>query len=73
MHVKLDTGMGRLGTRDADEASRTAAAVADAPALRLAGVFTHFATADEDDPASCASSSPPSPPGRTRCAPSTRA
>ena len=22
MHVKLDTGMGRLGTRDPDEASR---------------------------------------------------
>jgi len=50
VHVKLDTGMGRLGTRDADEAARTAAAVADAPSLRLAGVFTHFATADEDDP-----------------------
>ncbi len=49
VHVKLDTGMGRLGTRDADEAARTAAAVAAAPALRLAGVFTHFATADEDD------------------------
>ena len=51
VHVKLDTGMGRLGTRDAAEASRTAAAVAAAPELRLAGAFTHFATADEDDPA----------------------
>jgi len=50
VHVKLDTGMGRLGTRDAGEASRTAAAVADEPRLRLAGVFTHFATADEEDP-----------------------
>jgi len=50
VHVKLDTGMGRLGTRDADEAARTAATVADAPSLRVAGVFTHFATADEDDP-----------------------
>ncbi len=50
VHVKLDTGMGRLGTRDADEATRTAEAVAAAPALRLAGAFTHFATADEDDP-----------------------
>jgi alanine racemase len=45
VHVKLDTGMGRLGTRDPDEASRVAAAAGD----RLAGLMTHFATADEDD------------------------
>jgi alanine racemase len=51
VHVKLDTGMGRLGTRDAEEATRVAAAVAAAPDLRLAGAMTHFATADEDDPA----------------------
>jgi alanine racemase len=51
VHVKLDTGMGRLGTRDPAEASRVAAAVAGAPELRLAGAMTHFATADEDDPA----------------------
>jgi alanine racemase len=49
VHVKLDTGMGRLGTRDADEATATGAAVAAAPGIRLAGVFTHFATADEAD------------------------
>jgi alanine racemase len=49
VHVKLDTGMGRLGTRDAREASRVAAAVDAAPGLRLAGAMTHFATADEDD------------------------
>ena len=47
VHVKLDTGMGRLGTRDPDEASRVVAAAGD----RLAGLMTHFATADEDDPA----------------------
>ena len=50
VHVKLDTGMGRLGTRDPEEATRTAAAVAAAPRLRLAAAMTHFATAD-DDPA----------------------
>jgi alanine racemase len=50
VHVKLDTGMGRLGTRDGAEAGRAAAAVAAAPGLRLAGLMTHFATAD-DDPA----------------------
>jgi alanine racemase len=48
VHVKLDTGMGRLGTRDADEATRTAAAVGAAPGLRLAGAMTHFATSDDD-------------------------
>ena len=47
VHVKLDTGMGRLGTRDPEEALRVAAAVEDAPDLELAGAMTHFATADE--------------------------
>jgi alanine racemase len=50
VHVKLDTGMGRLGTRDPAEALAVARAVAAAPGLRLAGAMTHFATAD-DDPA----------------------
>jgi alanine racemase len=47
VHVKLDTGMGRLGTRYPDEASRVVEAAGD----RLAGLMTHLATADEDDPA----------------------
>ena len=34
VHVKLDTGMGRLGTRDPDEATRVVAA---RPATALAG------------------------------------
>jgi alanine racemase len=50
VHVKLDTGMGRLGTRDPEEAGRVAHAAAEAPGLRLAGAMTHFATSD-DDPA----------------------
>jgi alanine racemase len=49
VHVKLDTGMGRLGTRDRAEALRIAELVAGgAPALELAGVMTHLATADQD-------------------------
>jgi len=49
IHVKLDTGMGRLGTRDRGQALRVARAVLDrAPALELVGAMTHFATADED-------------------------
>jgi alanine racemase len=49
VHVKLDTGMGRLGTRDHEEASRVVAAASAAPGVRLAGVMTHFATADIPD------------------------
>jgi alanine racemase len=45
VHVKFDSGMGRLGTRDPDEASRVVAALGD----RCVGLMTHFATADEDD------------------------
>jgi alanine racemase len=52
VHVKLDSGMGRLGTRDPEEADRVVAAVAADAGLELAGLMTHFATADqpgEDD------------------------
>jgi alanine racemase len=49
VHVKLDTGMGRLGTRDVEEALRVAERIAaGAPTLTLAGAMTHFASADED-------------------------
>jgi alanine racemase len=49
VHVKLDSGLGRLGTRDRDEAVATAELVAQTPELRLAGLMTHFATADGDE------------------------
>jgi len=47
VHVKLDSGMGRLGTRDPAEASRVLAAARQAPGVQPAGAMTHFATADE--------------------------
>jgi alanine racemase len=47
VHVKLDTGMGRLGTRDPAVATGVADRVAAAEGLELAGALTHFATADE--------------------------
>jgi len=49
IHVKLDSGLGRLGTRDVGEADRVADAVAAARGPRLAGAWTHLATADEPD------------------------
>jgi alanine racemase len=47
VHVKLDSGMGRFGVRDPERASRVVAAAAEHPHVELAGVMTHFATADE--------------------------
>jgi alanine racemase len=49
VHVKYDSGMGRLGNRDAAEVLQLARACAADPDLELAGVWTHFATADELD------------------------
>ena len=49
LHVKLDTGMGRLGTRDGAAALRLAQTIAGAgPRLALTGAMTHTATADDD-------------------------
>ncbi|MHB8242435.1 MAG: alanine racemase [Solirubrobacteraceae bacterium] len=47
VHVKFDSGMGRLGTRDPVEASRVAAMAGEMGEIELAGVMTHFATADD--------------------------
>jgi len=48
IHVKYDTGLGRLGTRDAQEALAVADRIDAEPALELAGAMTHLATADGD-------------------------
>jgi len=44
-HLKIDTGMNRLGFRH-DNLERTLPAVIGSPNLRLEAVYTHFATAD---------------------------
>jgi len=49
VHVKYDTGMGRLGERDPDVVLRLLEAAAGDGRLELAGLWTHFATADERD------------------------
>ncbi|MFQ5516632.1 MAG: alanine racemase [Acidimicrobiia bacterium] len=47
VHVKIDTGMHRVGA-DPDTAVMLARRVADSPRLRLGGLWTHFPVADED-------------------------
>jgi len=49
VHVKYDSGMGRLGEREPHGVVRLADAAASDERIELAGVWTHFATADEDD------------------------
>lgn len=50
VHLKIDTGMRRVGAAP-DDAVRLARAIEASPATRLEGVFTHLAMADEpDDP-----------------------
>ena len=44
-HLKVDSGMNRIGVR-AEEAAQFARALSDFPGLELEGTFTHFATAD---------------------------
>jgi alanine racemase len=47
VHLKIDTGMGRFGCTP-DEAPALARFIDESPALRLAGTWTHFASADSD-------------------------
>jgi alanine racemase len=47
-HLKIDTGMNRLGFRH-DNLDRTLPAVLGDPGLEVEAVYTHFATADEPE------------------------
>jgi len=49
VHVKLDTGMGRLGLNHLRDALIFLERVNQLPGVTLQGVYTHFATADEED------------------------
>lgn len=46
VHLKIDTGMGRLGVWH-EEAAELCTRIIEAKHLRLAGVFTHFASPDD--------------------------
>jgi alanine racemase len=48
VHLKIDTGMGRFGASPA-EAAALAKLIYDSPGTRLAGTWTHFASAGTDE------------------------
>jgi len=48
VHIKVDTGMGRLGLLP-DQVLPFVRDISDLPALEIAGIFTHFSSADEVD------------------------
>jgi alanine racemase len=47
LHIKLDSGMGRVGARENDEALASIAAAIELPHVEPSAVWTHFATADD--------------------------
>lgn len=49
LHLKIDTGMGRIGVRDMREAEAILSFIEQHNRVTLEGVYTHFATADEDE------------------------
>ena len=46
VHLKVDTGMGRIGVRTEDEREEVLKALRESPHVTLSGVFTHFSDAD---------------------------
>jgi len=49
IHIAVDTGMGRIGFLPTDENVSQIKKIVQLPNLELKGIFTHFATADEED------------------------
>lgn len=49
VHVKVDTGMTRIGIRPDAEGIAFVDRLSKLPSIEIEGIFTHFATADEKD------------------------
>ena len=49
IHIGLDTGMSRIGFSDTEESIQTIREIAKLPGIKIEGMFTHFAKADETD------------------------
>ena len=52
VHLKLDTGMGRIGMAPVPESVELVKRIAAMPGIKITGMFTHFACADQKDKAS---------------------
>lgn len=48
-HLKVDTGMGRIGAKEKNEVDGIIHFIKKQPQFNMTGIFTHFATADELD------------------------
>lgn len=51
IHIKVDTGMTRIGYRDIKKDVPEILAISNLPGVEIEGIFTHFARADETDTA----------------------
>ncbi len=49
VHIKLDSGMGRIGLPCTEESAEMIAQIAALPHMMIEGIFSHFARADETD------------------------
>lgn len=49
VHIKLDTGMGRIGFQVNEENADVIQSISKMPNVIIEGIFTHFAKADEKD------------------------
>lgn len=50
LHIKIDSGMGRIGVTSQQQLLDLYTSIEKASSFEVDGVFTHFATADEEDP-----------------------
>ena len=49
VHLKIDTGMGRIGIRTEKEKEQVMKTLRECPHVKLGGAFTHFADADDGE------------------------
>lgn len=52
IHIKVDTGMSRIGLQTDETSIKEVCDIAKLPGIRIEGIFSHFAKADETDKSS---------------------